>query len=136
MSASALSGHQHACCHIIVRPGMHAAFDEWAAKEYPILIGAWRVMFDKDGGLLLVTKENPFTDAATECYDQANLRHVIATAAAADEVADEDRGPGSGLTGHQAHPSYCPVRMRCALQAPMQSHPSFFIYLLLRISMQ
>ena len=112
MSASTLSGHQHACCHIIVRPGMHAEFDEWAAKNAPALVGAWRTMLSKNGDLFLVAKMNPLTKQATECYDPAVSRYMIATAAAADEVADEDRGPGSGLTGDQAHPPYCPMRTR------------------------
>ena len=69
-------------------------------------------MLDKNGDLLPVAKANLFTNKATECYDPAISKYVIATAAAADEVADEDHGPGSGLTGDQAHPPYCPMRMR------------------------
>ena len=42
--ASSLSGHQHLCCHQIVRPSKRNAFDEWAAKEAPELVGAHRIM--------------------------------------------------------------------------------------------
>ena len=56
-----------------------------------------------------------FTRQVTEHLDQGVSKYVITTAAAADEVADEDRGPGSGLTGDQAHPSYCPMCTRRAL---------------------
>ena len=54
--ASSLSGHQHLCCHQIVRPSKHAAFDEWAAKEAENLVGAHRIMLNTSGKLLLIGK--------------------------------------------------------------------------------
>ena len=60
-------------------------------------------MLSRDGDLLPVAKQNPFRDEATELYDQAISRYVLATAAEANQVGDEDCGPGSGLTGHIEH---------------------------------
>ena len=42
------------------------------------------------GGLLLIAKMDPFTRWVTEHLDQGVSKYVIATAAAADEVADGD----------------------------------------------
>ena len=112
MALSALTGHQHMCCHIIVRPGKRAEFDAWAEKEALALVRAWRIMLDKNGHLLLIGRMDPFARRQTEQLEQSVSKYVIATAAAADEVTDEECGPGSGLTGDQAHPSYCPLCTR------------------------
>ena len=105
------------CCHIIVRPGKRAEFDAWAEKEAPALVGAWGIMLDKNGDLLLIRKMDPFARQGTEQLEQSVLKYAIATTAAADEVTDEfeERGPGSGLPEDQAHPSYCLFRTRRAL---------------------
>ena len=52
--------------------------------------GAQRIMLDVDGGLLLISKMNPWANPATERLDTAVSSYVIATTAAADEIADED----------------------------------------------
>ena len=88
--ASTLSGHQHLCCHQIVRPNKCAEFDEWAAKEADHLVGAHRIMLDTSGKLLLIRKMDPWANPGTERLDTAVLRYVIVTTAAADEIADED----------------------------------------------
>ena len=88
--ASSLSGHQHLCCHQIVRPSKRALFDEWAAKEAEGLVGAYRIMLNTSGKLLLIGKMNPWANPDTEQLNTAVSSYVIATTAAADEIADED----------------------------------------------
>ena len=88
--ASSLSGHQHLCCHQIVRPSKCALFHEWAAKEAEGLVGAYRIMLNTSGKLLLIGKMNPWANPDTEQLNTAVSSYVIMTTAAADEIADED----------------------------------------------
>ena len=88
--ASPLSGHQHYCCHILVRPSERATFNEWAAKEAPGMVGIHRVMLDVHGDALPIAKTSPWANPATERLETAVSLYVIATTSASDEVADED----------------------------------------------
>ena len=90
LGASFLSGHQHLCCHQIVRPKYRKVFDEWAAKEAPELVGAHRLMLGKDGKLLPIGRMDPWKNQQTEQLDTAVSTYVIATTSASDEIADED----------------------------------------------
>ena len=88
--ASSLSGHQHLCCHQIVRPSKRKAFDEWAVKEAEELVGAYRIMLDTDGKILPIRLMNPWANPDTEQLDTAVSSYMIVTTAAADEIADKD----------------------------------------------
>ena len=85
-------------------------------------------MLGTDGKLLPIGLMNPWVNQDTERLDTAVSSYVIATTAAADEIADEDRGPGSGLPDDRSHAQYCGVRSRCALERLLQEKPSFFVY--------
>ena len=126
--ASFLSGHQHLCCHQIVRPKHRKAFDEWAAKEAPELVGAHRLMLGTDGKLLPIGLMDPWKKENTEQLDTAVSTCVIATTAAADEIADEDRGPGSSLNADRSHAQYCAIHSRHTLERLLQEKPSFLVY--------
>ena len=77
-------------------------------------------MLDTNGKLLPIGKMDPWANPRTEHPDTAVPRYMVATSAAADEIADEDRGPGSGLTGDRSHAPYCGVHTRRELQKLLQ----------------
>ena len=93
-------------------PASVLRFDEWAAKEAEGLVGAQRIMLHTSGKLLPIGKMNPWANPNTERLDTAVLSYMITTTAAADEIADKDRGPGSGLPADRSHAPYCGVRSR------------------------
>ena len=136
MSALSLARHQHSGCNFVVCPDKQAAFNEWAAKEDEALVGAFRIMLDRDGKLLLIAKVDLFKNGRTNTYHQGLAKYTLMHAAESDKVSDEDHGAGIGLTRDQAHPLYCLVHMRCCLLTLLQSHPSFFMYLLVSANHQ
>ena len=107
LGATPLIGHQHLCCHYIMNPKRRFDFNTWASAEAPHLVGAHWIMLSTDNQLLLIARMNPWANVMTEQLEPSASKYVIATAAASARVGDEQKGPGSALTGDEAHAEYC-----------------------------